>query len=286
MKKLLGFLATASLFLFVTFPVFAKPVNKPEAPAEKTTGGVGYDAYGLYRHAEFNAQETSTNCDATWTWDVAGTWNFDVVSTVFPGTYPKTMTITQDSSGNITGSGNNVPAGLTWSVSGSVTDSTVNFALAYNAPMSGYVATLTGSLDSLGHMSGTWSDNWYSDTGTWTTTSGDALKVYSYAGCEGKGNFHYSDVAGNWYYADVKYVNVEGEDAWFGALVTDASETSWVGNWVFVKTHDGGEPATGVDQVWGSFVNETIAQNGVATMGTPGDGPFTVTEGNLQVHTY
>lgn len=112
-------------------------------------------------------------------WNVSGTWNFDVDSTVWGGTYPKTMTITQDSSGNITGTGNNVPPGNTWSVTGSVSGNSINFSLAYDAPMAGYVATFNGNIDLGGALSGTWSDVWYSDSGPWHSTGGLATKDYA-----------------------------------------------------------------------------------------------------------
>jgi len=110
--------------------------------------------------------------------DITGTWNFDVVSTVWPGTYPKTMTISQDLSGNITGTGYNAPSGNTWTVTGNIAGSVVNFSLAYDAPMTGYIATFIGSIQSDGTMSGTWSDVMYGDTGAWTSTSGEATKLY------------------------------------------------------------------------------------------------------------
>lgn len=115
-----------------------------------------------------------TTSDANYNWNMSGTWNFDVVSTIFPGTYPKTMTISQDSSGNITGTGANVPAGFTWNVTGTISGSSINFALAYDAPMSGYVATFTGNIQTNGTMNGTWTDVWYSDSGSWNSTSGTA----------------------------------------------------------------------------------------------------------------
>jgi hypothetical protein len=110
-------------------------------------------------------------------WNVSGVWNFDVVSTKYPGTYAKTMTISQDSSGNITGTGANVPTGNTWTVAGSLTGSNVAFTLTYDAPMSGYVATFVGTVSG-GTMNGTWSDVVYGDSGTWSSSSGNATQTF------------------------------------------------------------------------------------------------------------
>ena len=116
-------------------------------------------------------------------WDVTGTWNFDNDSTKWPGTYSKTMTISQDSSGNITGSGNNVPAGNTWNVSGNVSGNNITLSLTYNAPMAGYIASFVGTIDTNG-VHGSWSDTQYGDSGTWKSTTGKAVQVFGK--CEDK----------------------------------------------------------------------------------------------------
>lgn len=110
--------------------------------------------------------------------NLSGVWNFDVVSTKFPGIYPKTMTITQDVNGVLTGTGSNVPAGYTWSVAGNLTGNNVAFTLKYDAPMSGYIAAFVGVVTSNGTMNGTWSDVMYGDSGTWSSTNGNATKTY------------------------------------------------------------------------------------------------------------
>lgn len=109
-------------------------------------------------------------------WNTTGTWNFDLNSTVWGGVYSKTMTITQDLSGNITGTGNNVP-GNTWNVAGNVSGNAINFSLNYNAPMSGYVASFIGNIKPDGTMNGTWLDVLYSDSGLWYSTSGVATAI-------------------------------------------------------------------------------------------------------------
>ena len=283
MKKVLSFVTMMSLALLVVFPVYAKPADKPIAPAEKTTGSVGYDAYGLYRYAEFNAHELSENCSVS-DWNFDGNWVLGFNSTKWPSGNPYQHDMTVSGSTAIGGAPAGGPYVHTWNATLDFTSGISIDANYITGPLAtSYHYYATGTVAPGGTVSGNWTDT-LNDSGTWYTISGAATKTIS--GCEGKGEFHYSDVNGDWYNADVKYVKVEGEDAWFGAHVTGASNASWIGNWVFVKTHDGGEPASGVDQVWGSFVSESAAKMGVATMVDPSDGPFTVTEGNLQVHTY
>jgi hypothetical protein len=117
-------------------------------------------------------------------WDLTGMWRFDVTSTVFPDPpgpiYPKTMwLVLEDNAGEITGYGGNDPYPLShlWTVSGSVTGSDVSFQLTYTtSPLVGYVASFIGTIATDGTMSGTWSDVWYSDSGPWESTAGQALK--------------------------------------------------------------------------------------------------------------
>ena len=93
------------------------------------------------------------------------------------------------------------------------------------------------------------------------------------------GTFFYYDANHDWYQVKVSDVAVDSHTAWFAGKVTHASNHSWVGQWLFAKVVDGSP-----DQVWGSFTDQTTAENGVDTMGTPADGPFAVTSGNLFVH--
>jgi hypothetical protein len=143
--------------------------------------------------------------------------------------------------------------------------------MRYTYPTWGPTRTMTGTIASNGTTSGTWSDDYLDETGTWTSTVGQAQFLGG-----GKGALHYSDVTGAWYDVNVKYVTVSGDEAWFAGPVVAASNSGWIGNWLFAKVYDGGEPAAGVDQVWGSFTNETAAKDGVAAQSNPTDGPFTV----------
>lgn len=95
---------------------------------------------------------------------------------------------------------------------------------------------------------------------------------------ENAGYFEYEDAAKGWYNVKVSSVKVDGNLGWFAGRVVKASNPAWVGLWIFAKVEDGTP-----DKIWGSFTDETSALNGVATMGTPVDGPFTVTKKNIKV---
>ena len=118
-----------------------------------------------------------------------------------------------------------------------------------------------------------------SRTGTFTAPAGSATAYATYCG---KGNAYYSDADGNWYFVNVTAVSVKGAYAWFAGPVIAGNVG--VGNWLFVKVYDGGEPGKLVDKAWGSFTTQAAALAGVGAQATPADGPFTITSGNLQVH--
>ncbi len=96
------------------------------------------------------------------------------------------MSLTQDASGNLTGSGGS-PAGANvylWTItSGSVSSSTIDFSANYTATADAVtpqtVLHVNGAIASDGSMSGTWSDNYQGNarTGTWETTSGHAVPI-------------------------------------------------------------------------------------------------------------
>jgi len=120
-------------------------------------------------------------------WNVTGNWIFYNTSTVYPETsrYVKSMSLTELANGVITGSGNNVPAGHLWTVAGSVYGDSITFTLTYSTltdPNTGtpYVATFQGTIDSSGHMSGTWFDTAFGDSGVWATIEGFATPENNY----------------------------------------------------------------------------------------------------------
>lgn len=243
--------------------------------APKATGGVGYTAYGLQRHAEFNAIETTTVCSIS-DWNLNGTWALGFKSALYPSgnPYAHSLTIT----GN-TASGSST--GNTYNATVSVTGNSVTVVATYLSGSAAfpYSYTATGTISGAGTLSGTWTGS-DGDSGTWSSTSGTAVKTVT--GCTGKGVFNYSDVNGNFYQVDVQYVNVNGNKTWFAGPVVSGNVGA--GQWLFAEVQDLGTPGRKGDQIWGSFTSESAAKLGVASMSAPGDGPFAITSGNLVVH--
>ncbi len=95
---------------------------------------------------------------------------------------------------------------------------------------------------------------------------------------DGGGAFQYSDANHAWYRVLITSLKVDGHSAWFAGRVWQASNPSWVGNWLFAKVND-----SSPKRIWGSFTTQLAAESGVSSMGTPADGPFN-TIGALVVH--
>ncbi len=93
------------------------------------------------------------------------------------------------------------------------------------------------------------------------------------------GAFTYKDANGSWYRLLISSVSVSGQYAYFAGKVAQASNPSWVGQWLFAKVKDGSP-----DQIWGSFTTKTLAEAGVSAMTSPADGPFNVVNGVVFVH--
>lgn len=285
--KVIGIVLLGMIFVFSGVALAKSP--KAKGPAEKATGEVGYDAYGLFRWIEFNAHEQSTTCQAAW--NLVGDY---VVSVYYNGSlYAHDMVITeQDEDGNLTGTGGwragGPPYSITWSLTNNSYAANGIIHLEFDYDGSSYIAFLDGAIAPDGTISGLWTSNSSNQSDpdpdqSWNTTD---MAYADVTGCEGKGTLRYWDANGNWYDVDVEYVNVDDDTAWFAGPVVSASNNSWTSNWLFAKVHDGGEPAAGVDKVWGSFTSMLNAVNGVGFMWDPSAGPFSVQEGNLQVHTY
>lgn len=261
------------------------------APAPKTTGGIGYTAYSdVQRHLEFNAIQSKADTCGTF-WNVTGTTPFSIMldGDPTPGAVYVHDAVLAQNGQSVTGSGG-YPAGASpydlpgqygWHVtSGSVVGNTLTLDMVYDTGVPGAVHHMTGTIASDGSISGIWNDNAGGSqrTGTFTAPAGSATAL-TYCG---KGNAYYSDASGNWYFVNVKAVSVSGDDAWFAGPVIAGN--IGVGNWLFVKVHDGGEPGKLVDKASGSFTDELTALNGVTRQLPPADGPFTITSGNLQTH--
>ena len=55
-------------------------------------------------------------------------------------------------------------------------------------------------------------------------------------------------------YVEIKYVRVDGDDAWFaGECTYHSTNPNRVGDWNYIKVHDGGTPRSNGDTVWGEW---------------------------------
>lgn len=271
-KYLVALTSVALAFSTLTSPALA--VVNPGA-----SGSVGYSAYGLQRWAQFDVSQGNTACAK---WNVQGTWTVDLL--YGGGHNVHDMTLSQ-TGGNVTGSGG-YPAGgpytYSWNLTGTTSADNVNFTVNYVTGAPGTVMTMTGTIDSLGHMSGNWTDN-YGGTrnGTWSTTTGAATQN---ALCSGTGSFRYADNNGNVYRVNVQYVKVSGNTAYFAGPVTGSVPFAWMSNWLYAKVLDSGAPWGSGDQLWGSFYSMADAKTHFGNLDNPGDGPFPLSVGNLTVH--
>jgi hypothetical protein len=154
-------------------------------------------------------------------WNVTG--NYVVALNYLGNDYAHDMSLTQDSSGNLTGSGGS-PAGAntyTWVItSGSVSGDTIDFYADYTATADAVTPLttmhVTGTIASGGTMSGTWSDNYQGSnrSGTWKTTSGTVSQLPATLAAEDFGVVAYDTGLGqlNGYTAGFGLTNATFED--------------------------------------------------------------------------
>lgn len=85
----------------------------------------------------------------------------------------------------------------------------------------------------------------------------------------------------------VACATVEDGDAWFAGPVVDrwGDEVSG-GEWFAVWVSDGGTPGVDGDQFLGQWGDDTACGWDEGRYADPGYGPFSVVQGNLQVHAY
>jgi len=131
--------------------------------------------------------------------------------------------------------------------------------------------------------------------GTQANTTFNAIAIHP-TGSDAKGSLIYSDPNVT-YTMDVQAVKVYGKDAWFVGQVTSVTPAGGyqgccaIGNWVFYKVEDNGEPGVNVDIIWGEdltqgegITDSATAKAKVDNMITPLSPPFTINGGNIQVH--
>lgn len=113
-------------------------------------------------------------------WDTTG--NYSIAMNYLGSDFVHDVTLAQDATGNLTGSGTSTP--YVWVItSGSVSGSTIDFHANYTATADAVTPQttlhVTGTIATDGSISGNWSDNYQggSRSGTWHTTSGVAHQI-------------------------------------------------------------------------------------------------------------
>lgn len=100
-----------------------------------------------------------------------------------------------------------------------------------------------------------------------------------------KGQLQYTDAIDRSYHVEITHVNVVGDMAYFAGEVVEASNPTWVGNWISFAVLDGGTPGRNGDIVWGIFTDQATAISNVENEVTPGSA-YEVLRGNLVVHSF
>lgn len=141
---------------------------------------------------------------ATPHWDVSGDW--DISFEYLGSNYTHDLTLTQASDGTLTGMGGYPANGAhtyDWQItSGSVSDNDITFTADYTngadavTPLTTLV--VTGTIDTDGTLSGTWSDNYQGGarSGTFETVAGSADAITATLAAEDFGVMDFSGVKG------------------------------------------------------------------------------------------
>jgi hypothetical protein len=232
------------------------------------TGSVGLT--GPLQYASFNAFDYGATGDrgtvnytnfefgaaGTGVWNVGGTHALTTYLGASP--YAHTMTInaivpTSPTATTFSGTGfYNADPSYTWTVSGTVDGSAIDYTIVYTGTSAGYWFHAVGTIAADGSMSGTATDSALQAPLTWSMAAGSAFEVLSYT-------------------AMVNCAVIGGTDATFGFVIPAGSVLA--GTPVAVRVHDGGTPGTNGD-TWA---------HGVGTCGAA-TSPYTIVSGNLVVH--
>ena len=147
---------------------------------------VSFDAFdygatgdrGTVAYANFEYPAAGTDV-----WNVAGTYPLDFVTG--GATYSHSMSVAtvrpmSATASKFSGTGFYVPdPSYTWTVKGSVHDSTIDFVIVYTGTNAGYSVTATGTIAANGSMSGTATSSTLQAL-TWSTPAGSVHEVLSY----------------------------------------------------------------------------------------------------------
>jgi len=260
--------STAGMLLLANTLTPALAVGKA---IPKATGDYGYNIYGVQRYANFEAQKVA-NGACTTSINLTGSYVFSL----YNGLYTHDITLTQTGS-SLTVVGGYPAGGPPYAINetgtGSIAGNTFTFTNNYTE--FSYSYTVSGTVNTDGSITVT---SWSGGPGSDWTVSGNATIT---SGCDGRGTFNYSDVNGVNYTVDVQYIAVDGKSAWFTGPIV--SGNFGIGQWIFIKVVDNGEPGTH-DVTAGDFpVTETQGKNLVSAHADPSIST-PITSGNIQVH--
>ena len=105
-------------------------------------------------------------------WSLIGDWTLDFIYGGSPYIHDMTVTL-QQLGGSFQGTGSYVTdPSYTWTVTGTITGSSVSFHILYTGTNAGYYIDAVGTIDSDGDMSGNWNNA--SQSGTWSNSDGEA----------------------------------------------------------------------------------------------------------------
>jgi len=87
-------------------------------------------------------------------------------------------------------------------------------------------------------------------------------------------------------YIEIKYVNIDGQYAWFAGKCTQSTE-EMADRWLFIAVHDGGTPGNLVDHIWCQWLDsgpdaESIAKEKVENLEKPTNNK-PIKSGNIEV---
>lgn len=261
--KRLSFLLAIGASLALSATAIAAPSRFTHA-----TGSVGlaapqqYAAFNAFDYGATGDRGTVSYTNFEFAAAGSGVWNIggSHALTTFLGAapYAHTMNIdtivpTSPTSSTFSGTGfYNADPSYTWTVTGTINGSAIDYLIVYTGTSAGYSFHATGTIAADGSMSGSATDSALQEPLSWSMPAGSAFEVLSYT-------------------AQVNCAVIGGSDATFGFVIPAGSALA--GTPVVVRVHDGGTPGTNGD-TWA---------HGVGTCGAA-TSPYTIVSGNLVVH--